>query len=49
MDNWYYLVGAYTFAWVGIVVYISGNLRRLKVAEEKLKDLEKKIARDISF
>ncbi|UCE79180.1 MAG: CcmD family protein [Nitrospiraceae bacterium] len=47
MNNWYYLVGAYTIAWVGIMVYISGNIKKLKVAEEKLKDLEEKICRDI--
>jgi hypothetical protein len=46
MDNWYYLVGAYTIAWLGMVVYISGNLKRLKVAEEKLKDIEAKLFRD---
>jgi hypothetical protein len=46
MDNWYYLVGAYTIAWTGIALYISGNLKRIKLAEEKLKDLEHKISRD---
>jgi hypothetical protein len=46
MDNWYYLVGAYTIAWIGITLYISGNLKRIKIAEEKLKDLENKFSQD---
>ena len=46
MNNWYYLVSAYTIAWLGIVLYISGNLKRIKIAEEKLEDLENRISRD---
>lgn len=46
MDNWYYLVGAYTIAWLGIVLYMAGTLKRIKIAEEKLRDVENKLSED---
>jgi CcmD family protein len=40
MDNWQYLIGAYTIAWLGIAIYIFINVRKQKTMERKLSELE---------
>jgi CcmD family protein len=43
VDNWLYLFGAYTVAWVGIAFYIFINSKKLKVAEKKIEDFESSV------
>jgi CcmD family protein len=40
MDNLFYLFGAYTIAWLGVLIYVFRNMKKLKSAEEKIEDLE---------
>jgi CcmD family protein len=40
MENWQYLIGAYTIAWLGMAFYIFINVRKQKNLERKISDLE---------
>ena len=40
MENWQYLIGAYTIAWLGIAFYIFINIKKQKIVERKITDLE---------
>jgi CcmD family protein len=40
MDNWQYLVGAYSVAWLGVVWFILINGKKQQVLEKKIADLE---------
>lgn len=40
MENWQYLIGAYTIAWLGITFYIFINVKKQKILERKISDLE---------
>ena len=40
MENWQYLIGAYTIAWLGIAFYIFINIKKQKIVERKIADLE---------
>ena len=40
MENWQYLIGAYTIAWLGMVFYIFINVKKQKLLERKISDLE---------
>jgi CcmD family protein len=40
MENWQYLIGAYTIAWLGIAFYIFINVKKQKILARKIFDLE---------
>ena len=40
MENWQYLIGAYTIAWLGVAFYIFINIKKQKIVERKITDLE---------
>jgi CcmD family protein len=40
MENWQYLVGAYSVAWLGVVWFILINGKKQQVLEKKIADLE---------
>ncbi len=40
MENWQYLIGAYTIAWLGMASYIFINVKKQKLLERKISDLE---------
>jgi CcmD family protein len=40
MENWQYLIGAYTIAWLGMAFYIFINVNKQKLLERKISDLE---------
>ncbi|HDH34483.1 MAG TPA: CcmD family protein [Nitrospirae bacterium] len=40
MENWSYLVGAYTIAWLGVSLYLFVNAKKQKGIEERLSDIE---------
>ena len=40
MENWQYLIGAYTIAWLGIAFYIFINIKKQKILETKISALE---------
>ena len=40
MENWQYLIGAYTIAWLGMAFYIFINVKKQKLLERKISDLE---------
>ncbi len=40
MENWQYLIGAYTIAWLGIAFYTFINIKKQKIVERKISDLE---------
>jgi len=40
MENWQYLIGAYTIAWLGLASYVFINVKKQKVLETKISDLE---------
>ncbi len=40
MENWGYLVGAYTVAWLGVSFYLYANAKKQKAIEERLSDIE---------
>jgi CcmD family protein len=42
MENWPYLIGAYTIAWLGVAFYIFINVKKQKNLERKIADLEAK-------
>ena len=42
MQNWQYLVSAYTIAWLGVAYYVFINARKQQVVEQKIADLEDK-------
>ena len=41
MENWAYLVAAYTVAWVGVAVYVFLNVKKQNMLSVKIEDLEK--------
>lgn len=43
MDNWQYLIGAYTIGWLGVAYYVFRNIMKLRALEVKVSDLEDKI------
>jgi CcmD family protein len=43
MDNWVYLVLAYSAAWFGVLFYILTNANKMAVIEQKIEDLESTI------
>ena len=40
MENWIYLFGAYTIAWLGVSLYLFVNAKKQKGIEERLADIE---------
>ena len=40
MENWFYLFGAYTIAWLGVSFYLFINTKKQKGIEERLADIE---------
>ncbi|HDH04241.1 MAG TPA: CcmD family protein [Nitrospirae bacterium] len=40
MENWAYLFGAYTVAWLGVSFYLYINAKKQKGIEERLSDIE---------
>ena len=40
MENWQYLIGAYTIAWLGMAFYIFINVKKQKLLERKISDME---------
>jgi CcmD family protein len=40
MENWQYLIGAYTIAWLGLAFYIFVNVKKQKLLERKISDME---------
>ncbi len=40
MENWVYLFGAYTIAWLGVALYLFVNAKKQKGIEERLADIE---------
>lgn len=40
MENWYFLVAAYTIAWLGVSVYVFLNSRKQETVEKKIRALE---------
>ncbi len=40
MENWGYLFGAYTIAWLGVSFYLFINIKKQKGIEERLADIE---------
>jgi CcmD family protein len=40
MENWQYLIGAYTIAWLGVAFYIFFNIKKQKLLERKITELE---------
>jgi CcmD family protein len=40
MENWIYLFGAYTIAWLGVSFYLYINTKRQKEIDERLADIE---------
>jgi len=39
MENWSYLFGAYTIAWLGVSFYLYINAKKQKGIEERLSDI----------
>ena len=40
MENWFYLFGAYTIAWLGVSFYLYINIKKQKEIEKRLEDIE---------
>ncbi len=40
MENWVYLFGAYTLAWLGVSLYLYLNIKKQRDIEERLSDME---------
>jgi CcmD family protein len=45
MDNWIYLVLAYSVAWLGILLYVYYNSQKLADIEMKIREIESTIQR----
>jgi CcmD family protein len=45
MDNWIYLVLAYSAAWLGILFYVFLNSQKLADIEMKIREIESSIRR----
>ena len=44
MDNWIYLVLAYSAAWLGILFYVYINSQKQTDLENKIRDIESMLA-----
>jgi CcmD family protein len=44
MGNEIFLIGAYMVAWVGVAFYVYLNIRKLGMIEQKISDIEEKLA-----
>ena len=44
MDNWIYLVLAYSAAWLGILFYVFLNSQKQTALEYKIRDIESMLA-----
>ena len=40
MDNWIFLVLAYTIGWLGVLIYIFMNANKQAAIERKIEDME---------
>jgi CcmD family protein len=40
MDNWIFLVSAYTIGWLGVLFYIFMNAKKQATIEQKIEDME---------
>ncbi len=40
MDNWIFLVSAYTIGWLGVLFYIFMNAKKQTAIERKIEDME---------
>lgn len=43
MENWQYLVGAYTIAWVGVAYFVFRVTSKQRLVERKIADIEEKV------
>jgi CcmD family protein len=44
MDNWIFLVLAYTIGWLGVLFYIFMNAKKQAMIERKIEDMESMLA-----
>ena len=40
MENWQYLVSAYSIAWAGLAYYVFRNITKVRRVEQRIEDLE---------
>ncbi|GAB4387629.1 MAG: hypothetical protein Kow0025_02280 [Thermodesulfovibrionales bacterium] len=45
MENWVFLVAAYTIGWLGVSFYVLASARRQKAIEKKIEVLEALLGR----
>ncbi len=43
MENWQYLVGAYSVAWVGVAYFVFRVTGRQRLVEQRIADIEEKV------
>jgi CcmD family protein len=44
MENWYFLVAAYTIGWLGVAVYVFLNLRKQERVEKRIAQIETRLS-----
>jgi CcmD family protein len=44
MENWHFLVAAYTIGWLGVAVYVFLNMRKQERVEKRIAQIETRLS-----